>query len=62
VASTRPIAGTRPRGESALRDEALRTELRLNEKEQAEHVMLVDLERNDLGRICRGGTVQVTSS
>ncbi len=59
VASTRPIAGTRPRGESVLRDEALRTELRLNEKEQAEHVMLVDLERNDLGRICRGGTVQV---
>jgi anthranilate synthase component 1 len=59
VASTRPIAGTRPRGESAARDAALRTELRLDEKEQAEHVMLVDLERNDLGRICRGGTVQV---
>jgi anthranilate synthase component 1 len=59
VASTRPIAGTRPRGESASRDAALRTELRLNEKEQAEHVMLVDLERNDLGRICRGGTVRV---
>jgi len=59
VASTRPIAGTRPRGSSAAHDEALRTELRLNEKEQAEHVMLVDLERNDLGRICVGGTVQV---
>ena len=59
MASTRPIAGTRPRGESASRDQALRTELRLNEKEQAEHVMLVDLERNDLGRICRGGTVRV---
>jgi anthranilate synthase component 1 len=59
MASTRPIAGTRPRGESAARDAALRTELRLNEKEQAEHVMLVDLERNDLGRICRGGTVRV---
>jgi anthranilate synthase component 1 len=59
VASTRPIAGTRPRGESAARDAALRVELRLNEKEQAEHVMLVDLERNDLGRICRGGTVRV---
>lgn len=58
-ASTRPIAGTRPRGESAVRDAALRAELRLNEKEQAEHVMLVDLERNDLGRICRGGTVRV---
>jgi len=59
VASTRPIAGTRPRGDSEASDAALRTELRLNEKEQAEHVMLVDLERNDLGRICRGGTVQV---
>ncbi len=59
VASTRPIAGTRPRGDSAARDAELRVELRLNEKEQAEHVMLVDLERNDLGRICRGGTVQV---
>lgn len=59
VASTRPIAGTRPRGASAAHDEALRVELRLNEKEQAEHVMLVDLERNDLGRICRGGTVLV---
>jgi len=59
VASTRPIAGTRPRGATQDEDAALRTELRLNEKEQAEHVMLVDLERNDLGRICRGGTVEV---
>ena len=59
VVSTRPIAGTRPRGDSAARDAELRIELRLNEKEQAEHVMLVDLERNDLGRICRGGSVQV---
>jgi len=59
VASTRPIAGTRPRGLTASTDETLRTELRLNEKEQAEHVMLVDLERNDLGRICRAGTVHV---
>ena len=59
VASTRPIAGTRPRGDSAATDARLRTELRLNEKERAEHVMLVDLERNDLGRICRGGSVQV---
>jgi len=59
LASTRPIAGTRPRGDSAARDEALRVELQLNEKERAEHVMLVDLERNDLGRICRGGTVRV---
>ncbi|HET6585709.1 MAG TPA: aminodeoxychorismate synthase component I [Nannocystaceae bacterium] len=58
-ASTRPIAGTRPRGQTRTSDESLRTELRLNEKEQAEHVMLVDLERNDLGRICRAGTVRV---
>jgi anthranilate synthase component 1 len=59
VASTRPIAGKRPRGDSAATDETLRTELGLNEKERAEHVMLVDLGRNDLGRICRGGTVRV---
>jgi anthranilate synthase component 1 len=59
TASTRPIAGTRPRGTTAASDEGLRSELRLNEKERAEHVMLVDLERNDLGRICRGGTVRV---
>jgi len=58
-ASTRPIAGTRPRGGDADADAALKHELRLNEKERAEHVMLVDLERNDLGRICRGGTVVV---
>jgi anthranilate synthase component 1 len=59
LASTRPIAGTRPRGRDVAADDALKRELRLNEKEQAEHVMLVDLERNDLGRICRGGTVEV---
>jgi anthranilate synthase component 1 len=59
IASTRPIAGTRPRGHDARSDAQLRTDLRLNEKEQAEHVMLVDLERNDLGRICRAGTVRV---
>ena len=59
TASTRPIAGTRPRGASAAADDTLRAELVLNEKERAEHVMLVDLERNDLGRICRGGTVRV---
>jgi anthranilate synthase component 1 len=57
--STRPIAGTRPRGASARDDEAQKRELVLNEKERAEHVMLVDLERNDLGRICRGGSVEV---
>jgi anthranilate synthase component I len=59
TASTRPIAGTRPRGVTRARDASLRAELELNEKERAEHVMLVDLERNDLGRICRGGTVRV---
>jgi anthranilate synthase component 1 len=59
VASTRPIAGTRPRGQTFQADESLKRDLVLNEKERAEHVMLVDLERNDLGRICRGGTVQV---
>jgi anthranilate synthase component 1 len=59
TASTRPIAGTRPRGSTIASDASLRSELRLNEKERAEHVMLVDLERNDLGRICRGGTVHV---
>ncbi len=59
VASTRPIAGTRPRGRTSADDATLRQELVLNEKERAEHVMLVDLERNDLGRICKGGTVRV---
>ncbi len=59
IASTRPIAGTRPRGQTTAADETLKRDLMLNEKERAEHVMLVDLERNDLGRICRGGTVRV---
>jgi len=59
VASTRPIAGTRPRGRTSAADDTLKRDLVLNEKERAEHVMLVDLERNDLGRICRGGTVCV---
>ena len=59
IASTRPIAGTRPRGRDEAADVALKHELGLNEKERAEHVMLVDLERNDLGRICRGGSVEV---
>lgn len=59
TASTRPIAGTRPRGSTSASDASLRSELKLNEKERAEHVMLVDLERNDLGRVCRGGTVRV---
>lgn len=57
--STRPIAGTRPRGNSEEQDIALANELIDNEKERAEHVMLVDLERNDLGRVCQYGTVEV---
>ena len=58
-ADTRPIAGTRPRGETNAADRRLAEELRSNEKERAEHVMLVDLERNDLGRVCAIGTVRV---
>lgn len=57
---TRPIAGTRRRGASQEEDRRMRDELLANEKERAEHIMLVDLERNDLGRISRYGTVKVT--
>jgi para-aminobenzoate synthetase component I len=57
--STRPIAGTRQRGQTPELDAALAAELGANEKEQAEHIMLVDLERNDLGRVCQWGTVVV---
>jgi anthranilate synthase component I len=57
--STRPIAGTRPRGASPAEDAALVRSLVDNEKERAEHVMLIDLERNDLGRVCVGGSVVV---
>lgn len=56
---TRPIAGTRPRGRSLSEDRRLAEELLTNQKERAEHLMLVDLERNDLGRVCRYGTVKV---
>lgn len=56
---TRPIAGTRPRGKDGKEDELMRTELLLNEKERAEHIMLIDLERNDLGRVSDYGTVRV---
>ena len=60
--TTRPIAGTRPRSANAALDESLSRELFANAKERAEHVMLVDLERNDLGRICEPGTVEVDES
>lgn len=56
---TRPIAGTHPRSHSIERDNTLRKALATHPKERAEHVMLVDLERNDLGRICQPGTVKV---
>ncbi len=55
----RPIAGTRPRGKTTAEDEALAEEMRLDKKEVAEHLMLVDLGRNDLGRVAEYGSVQV---
>ena len=59
IAQTRPIAGTRPRGQTTEEDLSLAIDLRSNEKECAEHIMLVDLERNDLGRVCEFGSVIV---
>lgn len=56
---TRPIAGTRPRGKTSVNDADLKNELFSNKKEQAEHIMLIDLERNDLGRICVAGSIHV---
>ncbi len=56
----RPIAGTRPRGKTPVADMRLERELLADPKERAEHVMLVDLGRNDLGRVCRYGTVRVS--
>jgi anthranilate/para-aminobenzoate synthase component I len=58
-AETRPIAGTHGRGLSAAADHAVATQLLGNTKERAEHLMLVDLERNDLGRVCRYGSIHV---
>ena len=58
-ATSRPIAGTRPRGADAEEDAALAADLLADPKERAEHVMLVDLARNDLGRVCEFGTVSV---
>jgi anthranilate synthase component I len=60
TASLRPIAGTRPRGADSAADTALAHELLADPKERAEHVMLVDLGRNDLGRVCEYGTVKVS--
>lgn len=61
MAQVSPIAGTRPRGDNAEHDESLAAELAADPKERAEHVMLVDLGRNDLGRVCRAGSVHVQS-
>ena len=59
TAITHPIAGSKPRGATPAEDAALEAELLVDPKERAEHVMLVDLGRNDLGRVCRPGTVEV---
>jgi anthranilate/para-aminobenzoate synthase component I len=59
IIETRPIAGTRPRGKDGAEDNLMRSELLLNEKERAEHIMLIDLERNDIGRVSRYGSVLV---
>jgi aminodeoxychorismate synthase component I len=59
IVETRPIAGTRPRGKNQEEDNLMRAELLLNDKERAEHIMLIDLERNDIGRVCDYGTIEV---
>ncbi|MDI6731099.1 MAG: anthranilate synthase component I [Candidatus Margulisbacteria bacterium] len=60
IAIVRPIAGTRRRGRDEIEDKAMADELLASEKEKAEHIMLVDLARNDLGRVCEIGSVNVT--
>ena len=60
VVATHPIAGTRPRGSTPQRDLELEQELRTDEKEKAEHIMLLDLGRNDIGRVSEAGSVEVT--
>ena len=62
IATLRPIAGTRPRGKTEQQDRMLADELLNDEKERAEHIMLVDLGRNDLGRVAKPGTVQITDN
>ena len=61
VIETHPIAGTRRRGRDADDEQRMAEELQSSEKERAEHIMLVDLARNDLGRVCQAGSVRVTS-
>jgi anthranilate synthase component 1 len=60
IVETRPIAGTRPRGKDERQDARLAEDLLHDPKERAEHIMLVDLGRNDLGRVCQKGTVQIS--
>ena len=60
IVTTRPLAGTRPRGRNPSEDDILEQELRSDEKERAEHIMLVDLGRNDIGRVSQPGTVTVS--
>ena len=61
LVESKPIAGTRPRGKNEIEDIELEKDMLSDEKEKAEHIMLVDLARNDLGRICRPGTVRVSN-